>query len=234
MKILKSEQYINEKLNIKPVSKDRLDSFKESEVDDKTRRFIEDNNLVWNPLTKCYDCDNDVKISKDIVLDGKLKIRFGHVKGNFGCFDIKLTTLEGVPQKVGGNFDCSSNELTTLEYAPQEIGGDFYCSHNELTTLEGAPNEVGSGFDCSSNKLTNLKGSPQKVGSYFDCSSNKLTTLEGAPQEVEDYFDCDFNKLTNFKGAPQTVGSDLYCRYNQKLVLPKTKPSWIKGELITK
>jgi len=231
MEILKSEQYISEKLNIKPVSKDRLDSFKESEVDDKTRQFIEDNNLVWNPLAKCYDCDGDVRISKDIVLDGKLKIRFGHVKGNFGCFDIKLITLEGVPQKVGGNFDCSSNELTTLEYAPQEIGGDFYCSHNELTTLEGAPNEVGSGFDCSSNKLTTLEGAPQEIGGDFYCINNKLTTLEGAPQKVSGDFVCTFNKLTNLKGAPQTVGSDLYCRNNPNLVLPKEKPSWIKGEI---
>ena len=231
MEILNSEQYISEKLNIKPVSKDRLDSFKESEVDDKTRQFIEDNNLVWNPLTKCYDCDGDVKISKDIVLDGKLKIRFGHVKGNFGCFDIKLITLDGVPQKVGGDFDCSSNYLTTLECAPNEVNGNFQCSSNELITLKGAPLKVGGYFACYSNILTNLKGAPQTVGGYFDCSSNKLTTLEGAPQEVEEYFDCSENKLKTLKGAPQTVGSDLYCRNNPNLVLPKEKPSWIKGEI---
>ena len=169
MEILKSEQYISEKLNIKPVSKDRLDSVKEPLTDSETRRFIEDNNLVWNPSTRHYDCDGDVSISDDIVSDGKLKIRFGHVKGY---------------------FDCSYNELTTLDGSPQEVGGNFDCSHNELTTLEGAP---------------------QKVDGYFDCSHNELTTLEGAPQKV---------------------GRSLYCRDNPNLVLPKTKPNWVKGKVI--
>ena len=114
MEILKSEQYISEKLNIKPVSKDMLDSFKEPEVDDKTKQFIEDNNLVWNPSAKCYDCDGDIEISKDIVYDGKLKIRFGKVSGFFRCCDGNLTTLEGAPQKVGGDFYCSNNPNLVL------------------------------------------------------------------------------------------------------------------------
>ena len=132
MEILKSEQYISEKLNIKPVSKDRLDSFlKEPEVDDKTRQFIEDNNLVWNPLTKCYDCNENVEVSNDIVSDGKLKIKFGHVKGYFNCSNNEPTNLEGAQQiVVGGGFDCSDNKLTTLEGAPQKVKGDLYCSDN--------------------------------------------------------------------------------------------------------
>ena len=193
MEILKSEQYINEKLDIKPVSKDRLDSFlKEPEVDDETKRFIKDNSLVWNPLTKRYDCNGDVKISKDIVLDGKLKIKFGHVKGYFNCRHNELTALEGAPQKVGGYFICSYNKLTTLDGAPNEVGGNFYCGRNNLTTLDGAP---------------------RKVGGNFDCSYNELTTLDGTTQEVDGNF---------------------YCSNNPKLVLPNEKPSWVKGELITK
>ena len=192
MEILNSERYISEKLNIKPVSKDRLDSFKESEVDDKTKQFIKDNNLVWNPSIRCYDCDGDVTVSQDIVSNGGLKIRFGHVKGYFDCSFNELTTLEGAPQEVDGYFNCSHNNLTTLNGAPKEVGYDFYCSYNELTTLEGVP---------------------QKVGGSFSCSYNKLTTLEGAPQEV---------------------GGNFYCSNNPNLVLSKEKPSWIKGELITK
>jgi len=211
MKILKFEQYINEKLNIKPVSKDRLAELcKEPEVDDKTKLFIEVNNLVWNPSTRSYDCDGDVRISNDIVLDGKLKIRFGHVKGYFGCFNNKLITLEGAPQKVGGDFDCSGNKLKTLKGAPQKVGGDFNCSNNKLTTLEGAPKEVGDDFICRYNYLTTLKGAPQEVGGGFYCRNNKLTTIEGAPQKI---------------------GDNLYCGNNPNLVLPINKQNWIEGKI---
>ena len=190
MEILNSEQYISEKLNIKPVSKDRLAELcKEPEVDDKTRQFIEDNNLVWNQSTRCYDCDGDVRISKDIVFDGKLKIRFGKVKGYFVCSDNKLATIDGAPQEVGGYFICSNNNLTTLEGAPQKVGGGFSCKDNKLTTLEGAPQEVGDGFDCSHNELTTLEYAPHKVG------------------------------------------GDFYCSNNSNLVLPKKKPSWLKGKI---
>ena len=46
MEILKSEQYINEKLDIKPVTTDRLVDWV------KVKDFIKKNNLKWNPTTK--------------------------------------------------------------------------------------------------------------------------------------------------------------------------------------
>ena len=191
MRILVSNEYINEKLNIQPVTKDRLSKMKEEpSVDENARKFIEDNNLKWNPVTKSYDCGGDVKVSEDIVIDGKLKIRFG---------------------KVGGDFVCSNNRLTSLKGAPQEVGGSFHCSRNNLTTLEGAPNKVGRHFYCDNNRLTSLEGAPNEVGGYFYCRNNNLTSLEGAPQEVS---------------------GDFYCGYNPNLVLPKTKPSWLKGKTI--
>ena len=211
MQILKIEQYINEKLDIKPVTKDRLSKFMEKlYVDENTRKFIEKNNLKWNPLLKGYDCRGGVKVSEDIVADGKLKIRFGKVGGDFNCIDNNLTTLEGAPQEVGGNFYCSANKLTSLKGAPKKVGWFFYCTNNKLTTLEGAPNEVGGDFVCNNNKLTSLKGAPQKVGGDFYCTDNKLTSLEGAPQKV---------------------GGDFNCRNNPNLVLPEGKPSWLKGKI---
>ena len=210
MEILKSEQYISEKLNIKPVSKDRLaELFKEPEVDDKTKQFIKDNNLVWNPLTRLYDTDKSIDVDGRVVKNGMLTINFGKIGGNFYCGNNKLTSLKGAPNEVGGSFYCNHNQLTTLEDAPQKVGRGFYCSYNILTSLKGAPNEVGEKFDCDNNRLTSLEGAPQKVGGNFDCSYNQLTTLEGAPNEVKD---------------------DFYCINNPNLVLPKTKPSWIKGD----
>lgn len=212
MEILKSEQYISEKLNIKPVSKNRLGSFeKEPEVDDKTKQFIKDNNLVWNPVTRNYNCNGNVKVNSNIVEDGRLTIRFGYVKGNFNCAYIGLETLDGVPNKVGGYFACNGNHLTSLNYAPKEVGGYFDCKNNKLVSLEGSPKTVGDHFTCSSNFIESLKGAPQKVGKYFACASNYLKSLDNAPQEV---------------------GGDFYCSDNPQLVLPKEKPSWIKGDLI--
>ena len=212
MKILDSNEYINEKLAIQPVTKDRLSDYKKPSVDEVTIRFIKDNNLIWNPVTKCYDCEDKVIVSKDIVAGGKLKIRFGKIDRDFICSYSKLTSLEGAPQNVGGDFSCGGNYLTTLEGAPQEVGGCFYCSDNNLTTLEGAPNEVIENFDCCYNNLTSLEGAPKKVGRHFDCSSNNLTTLEGAPNEV---------------------GGNFACGNNPNLVLPKDKPSWVKGRIIS-
>lgn len=172
-------------MKIKPVTKERLSKMKEEpSVDETARRFIEENNLVWNPKTMSYDCEDNVEVSEDIVAGEKLKIRFGKVGRNFDCGRKNLVTLEGAPREVVGNFDCRYNKLATLEGAPRKVGGNFDCGHNELTTLEGAPNEVGGDFLCFHNELTTLEGAPQKVGRTFDCSYNKLTTLEGAPNEV--------------------------------------------------
>ena len=54
MRILKTEQYINEKLTIHPVTKDRLAYYKKLSVDGKTRQFIKNHNLIWNQATKSY------------------------------------------------------------------------------------------------------------------------------------------------------------------------------------
>ena len=212
MKILNSDNYINEKLNIHQVTKDRLSDYKKPYVDEETIRFIKDNNLIWNPLSKSYDCGGDVKVLEDIVINGKLKIRFG---------------------KVGGDFDCSRNKLTTLDGSPNEVGGCFYCSNNNLTTLEGAPKKVKGDFVCSYNNMTSLEGAPQCVGEDFYCSYNNLNTLEGAPKEVDGNFYCSYNKLTTLEGTPSVIGGDFYCSGNPNLVLPEEKPIWMKGEIIS-
>ena len=234
MRILDSNEYISEKLTIQPVTKDMLSRMKEGiSVDEKVRRFIEENNLKWNPKTMSYDCDGDVRVSEDIVIDGKLKIRFGKISGGFYCRKNGLTTLEGAPQEVSGNFDCSINKLTTLEGAPQYVGGGVYCGVNKLTTLEGAPQKVGVYFNCFNNQLTTLEGAPKEVGGYFNCSDNKLTTLEGAPKKVGGDFGCYNNKLTSLEGAPKKIDGDFLCSHNPNLVLPKEKPNWLKGKIIS-
>lgn len=131
MEILKSEQYINEKLNIKPVSKSRLIQTT------KIKTFIKEYNLVYNKETMLYDCKGNVNLIEKGLTE--FPVRFGVVNGNFICAGNKLTSLKGAPQEVGGYFDCSNNELTSLEGAPQKVGDSFYCGYNKLKTLKGAP-----------------------------------------------------------------------------------------------
>lgn len=150
------------------------------------RQFIENNNLIWNQVTKSYDCNGDVRISNDIVIDGKLKIRFGKVGGDFSCFHSQVTTLEGAPNKVDGDFYCDCNELTTLKGAPQKVDGDFSCSNNKLTTLKGAPQKVDGDFSCRRNKLATIEDSPQEVGRNFICGDNpNLVLLKKKPSFVK-------------------------------------------------
>jgi hypothetical protein len=214
MKILNTEDYINEKLNIQPI-KDVGNVFrKEPNVDEKTRRFILDHNLVWNRITCRYDSKYDVNISR-LGLES-FPIKFGKIGGDFICMNNKLTSLKGAPIEVYGDFICDKNKLKTLEYAPKIVGSSFMCLENELESLEGAPQEIGYVFDCSENMLKNLKGAPRKVGGNFICDNNNLESLDGAPELVGGDFHC----------------KDNYSRLGVKFVMPKNIPSWIVGDII--
>ena len=128
MQILKSEQYINEKLDIKPITKEQLNGWKKEPYisNEHIRQCIEENKLKWNPITKCYDCDGNVRVNNIILNEyGKFPIHFGYVKGDFNCAGINLESLDGSPKKVDGNFYCNGNELKTLEGAPEIVGKIF-------------------------------------------------------------------------------------------------------------
>lgn len=144
-----------------------------------------------------YDFDGDVYLDKfpELVINGKLAIKFGKVGGTFSCAGCNnLTSLEGCPREVGRHFSCSfCHNLTSLIGAPEKVGRDFACDYCEnLTSLIGAPEKVGRNFDCSlCEKLTNLEGAPRKVVGVFSCSNCKtLASLEGAPREVGRNFYC--------------------------------------------
>jgi hypothetical protein len=58
------------------------------------------------------------------------------IDGNFYCYTIGLTTLEGCPQIVSGSFFCHSNNLTSLEYCPKYVGKKFVCYDNKVKFTE--------------------------------------------------------------------------------------------------
>lgn len=139
------------------------------------------------------DVDGDVNISYMDIEDIPSFIRFGVVKGDFYCYNNKLTSLKGAPKEVSGGFDCSYNKLTSLEESPERVGWSF---------------------NCSDNNLKDLKGSPEKVRGFFDCSFNDLTTLEGAPKKVEKDFYCMCN---NTQFTEEDV--DRVCKVKDKIVV---------------
>ena len=228
-KILKAEEFVNEQVvnemgmrvrnaNIQQRMPDQLKKYNlvyNANIQQRMPDLLKKYNLVYNKETGLHDCNGDVKVEKDLVSpDGRLIIKFGVVNGDFDCNDVKLTSLEGAPQKVGGDFSCSYNKLISLKGTPKEVGGDFYCHNNKLTSLAGAPQEVVGSFWCDHNELTTLEGAPEKVNGNFGCYYNKLTSLAGSPQRVDGNFECYSNNLvfdeTNFYGClPDVIGGEL-------------------------
>ena len=126
-------------------------------------------------------------------LDSFKGVRFGHVSGDFKCWDNNLTSLEGAPQSVDGSFWCHYNKLTSLEGSPQSVGGTFFCYKNNLTSLEGAPQSVGWDFNCSWNKLTSLKGLPMEIKGGIDLDFNPISKeiepmVRGMSEDEEKFF----------------------------------------------
>lgn len=169
------------------------------------------------------------------------------------CAFNRLTTLEGLPQKIESRVNCAYNKLISLKGLPSKLEG-VDCSYNELTTLEGAPVIVGD-FHCIGNKLVSLKGAPKLVSCFFsccfnetltslegleevdyysiDCSSCGLTSLKGSPKLMKGYFKCSDNNLTTLEGAPAYVGKDFDCSSNRNLISLKGAPTVVRGDFDT-
>lgn len=215
----------DKKISESEVPKDILSKLKVPDALTKFKSILIDNK------DGTYSSDRDVDVSKELVKNGKLQIKFKHVKGFFDCSSLDLTSLEGCPETIGGDFDCAYNKITSLEGSPKTIGGNFDCSNNKLTSLEGAPKIVHRWFDCAWNDLTSLKSSPKIVGGYFSCSYNKLTSLEGAPKNVGRDFYCNNNRLESLEGSPKIVGEDFICSENQLTDL-KGAPETVGGDFV--
>ena len=187
-----------------------------------------------NPSTGLVDVQGDFNCSNE-RLESLLDISFGHVSGNFYCFNNQLTSLEGAPQTVSGHFFCSRNQLTSLKGSPQTVDGHFYCYKNKLTSLEGAPQTVYGDFRCYNNQLTSLEGAPQTVGGYFSCYNNQLTSLEGAPQTVGGYFTCDEFQLDkgkwNMEGWLEVLNTGKTKAKKLIATLPVFQPDWWNSKL---
>ena len=145
-----------------------------------------------------YNVDGDFYLEDfpELVVDGKLIIKFGKVNGSFYCQDCDgLTSLKGAPKEVKGVFNCSAcKNLKSLEGAPTVVDGSFICIKcDSLTSLKGAPKEIKYQFYCSGCKnLKSLEGAPEKVGGLFNCEDCGTKFTE---EEVEEICDVSSDRI---------------------------------------
>lgn len=130
-----------------------------------------------------------VKISASMLVDGKLPIQFGKVKGRFEIIWCDAISLEGCPKWVGGDFQCTHNSLTSLEGGPEYVGGLYNCRGNKLTSLKGIAKKVGFDKD------------PLKIGGSI---SDGVCFHENNIKNFDD-FDCEF------KGELMGVRNPITC-----------------------
>ena len=140
---------------------DNVDSNNKEFILNEVKRFIKDNyaNVDLKRLTFVFNKKKEKYIvnlkgsvtgarlntaSKSIVND---LFEWGKVEGWFDCSECpNLTSLEGVPKKVGGDFDCNGCPITTLKGAPEEVGKRFDCRFcPNLHSLDGI-GKVGDGI----------------------------------------------------------------------------------------
>ncbi len=108
------------------------------------KEFFDDNLEVLKGATYTIKKDKYgfyVNVDGDVALNNlgliEIPIRFGEVRGSFGCTNNKLTSLLGAPHTVRGVFNCMYNSLTTLEHCPKHWEKEFICVNNELESFEG-------------------------------------------------------------------------------------------------
>jgi hypothetical protein len=139
-------------------------------------------------------------------------VQFESASGNFIWHYGSLTTLEGMPKKVGGNFSVAYNNLKSLLYAPKEVDGKFICSGNMLTNLIGSPEKVGS-FYAIHCGLSSLEGAPKQTHDFI-VSNNNLTNLKYYPSFVDGLVDISSNKIESFKEADFSLAKKVICNSN--------------------
>ena len=182
---------------------------------------------------------NDFIVLKHFITNGRFNIKIPkEIFGDFHCYNINLTTLEGGPEIVHGDFFVHQNYLTDLKGSPKVVKGSFECYSNNLTSLEGCTSEIGKDFIALNNKLTSLKGGPSIVNQDVDFHLNLLINLEYFPKNfrhsgVDSYLTLEETFLHNNKKY-NNYWSELFIFYKfflknkNFLTVPNLTANWPK------
>jgi hypothetical protein len=177
-----------------------------------------------------------------IFKDGKLIIEFKTIKGMMHVLDCGLISLEGFPEEVGtlkptninsNSFSVNDNPITSLVGMPKKVGGPIDINGTLITDLQGAPEAVNGNFRVGYNDmLTSLKGGPKVVLGELELNQSPLTDLQGAPEFVNGRLVIAQNdQLTSLNGAPKTVGKLLPVAFKSLKNVPEIEKEWY-GKLI--
>ena len=143
------------------------------------------------------DVYEDISVTKEDVIDGKLPFKFGVIKGNMWLTNnLQLTTLENAPREVTGDFAIYQNKFTDFTGGPEIVGGDFAANFNQsLRSLDGSPKKVGGNYSivyCTS--IRNIDGISPEIG-------GDLEITDGEKRKVWcDFSDVEYRKLSNIEG----------------------------------
>lgn len=128
----------------------------------------------------------------------EIKVKFGHIEGDFYVSKNYLKSLLGSPRSVLGTFSCSENQLKSLQYGPLHTRS-YFCKSNELTTLEYAPLSVEL-LDCSYNMITSLKHLPAIPLITIIASHNEIKTLGDIQFKCLGFIKIENNLLEDLEG----------------------------------
>ena len=164
----------------------------EQEIHDICKKYYIENYTI--------NSDGTIDVNETVDLSGLLRdiipIKFNVVRGDFYCYNNKLTSLINSPRIVDGIFSCSKNKLTSLEGSPERVGDYFYCSHNQITQLDNL-SLILTELNCSANKITELSNLPNSLF-FLDYSHNQITELNNIPSMIYlTYINCRNDKITN-------------------------------------
>jgi hypothetical protein len=146
-------------------------------------------------ICKLYDITN-YTVNDDGSID---------VVGNVSFFNMGLTELPLIFNKVTGHFECSCNKLTSLKGSPRWIGGYFSCQYNQLTSLEFSPDYVGCYFACNGNNLTDNYCDSEISGDFY-------TTLKQEGVEYYNNMMINYNEWRKLHKRKLTL-NELYTRH---------------------
>ena len=125
-----------------------------------------------------------VDVHEDVELDGwegkTYPFKFGKIDGCFLSPDVGLETLENGPEEVDENFFVFFNKLSSLVGMPKRIGGACCIDKNPFSSLEGITPDIGG--DLSIQKCPNLHSlhgiRVVKKFAYDETASGEITTTE--------------------------------------------------------
>lgn len=134
-----------------------------------------------------------------------------HVGRHFNISDCKLTKLGQMPTYVGGDFIAMNNPLTSIAGLPEKIGRNLILSHNKLLkSINGISADIGGGlFLDSCTALTSLDGLGTVGGRVRLTTCKALTSLKGLPSTINGSLLLQDVPVTSIDGFPSVVNGDV-------------------------